>query len=358
MKIPTTRRIATLSALALGVPFAAFGLVQWSRVEQGLASPASPAASESCVEIRVSGGGGEAIAKALAALPARGGRIFLEAGTYVVERPLVLDRDHVELSGAGEGTVLVLGDGAECPLVVIGPLETPPERKVRGIALRHLVLDGNRQQQGSECHGGPCDQGGLSFIRNNALTIRSAEDIRVEHVTTRAARSGGLVLEKHSRRIHVSDFTSYGNHFDGLAAYETEESFFTRLDLHGNDAAGISIDLRFNRNIISHARLEGNGSQGIFMRDSNFNNFNHLTVSGNGAQGIFVAQADGHGNTPCIGNIFSDLAVRGSRGVGLRINDISCIANVLANSSFSGNGEGGVSEVSEKLIAQQNVLLE
>jgi hypothetical protein len=251
----------------------------------------------------------------------------------------------------------MLADHADCPLVVIGPMETPPTRKVSGIALRKLILDGNRLNQLNECHGGPCDNGGMSFIRNNALTIRSAEDIRVERVTTRSARSGGLVLEKHSRRIHVSDFTSHSNHFDGFAAYETEESFFTRIYLHSNEAAGISIDLRFDRNIVSHARLENNGSQGIFMRDSNFNNFNHLTVSGNGAQGIFIAQADDQKNTPCTGNIFSDLKVSGSGGAGLRINDVSCIANVLANSVFSLNKQGGVSEASEKLIAQQNVSL-
>ena len=302
-------------------------------------------------------GTGEDIARAIASLPADGGRILLASGTYILSQPLVLDRNDIEVSGDQESTILMLADHADCPLVVIGPVETPPTRKVSGIALRKLILDGNRLNQLNECHGGPCDNGGISFIRNNALTIRSAEDIRVERVTTRSARSGGLVLEKHSRRIHVSDFTSHSNHFDGFAAYETEESFFTRLYLHSNEAAGISIDLRFDRNIVSHARLENTGSQGVFMRDSNFNNFNHLTVSGNGAQGIFIAQANDQNNTPCTGNIFSDLMVSGSGGAGLRINDVSCIANVIANSVFSLNKEGGVSEATEKLIAQQNVSL-
>ncbi len=308
-------------------------------------------------EIDVPPGSGKDIAQAIAQLPPEGGRVLLAAGTYRIEEPLVLDRDDIEICGDQESSLLVLADSADCPLVVIGCMETPPARKVSGVYLRKLILDGNRRNQTSECNGGPCDNGGLSFIRNNALTIRGAEDIRVERITTRSARSGGLVLEKNSRRIRVSDFTSHDNHFDGFAAYQTEESFFTRLYLHNNEAAGISIDLRFDRNILSHARLENNGSQGIFMRDSNFNNFNHLTVTGNGAQGIFIAQADDLHTTPCTGNIFSDLKVTGSRGAGLRINDVSCIANVLANSEFSLNGEGDVSEATEKLIARQNVSL-
>ena len=361
MKSQNIQYITALTAILLGSPLVVFGLQNFLHTPGQPTNPRPVEITRSAEtkrpEIRVPLGTGEDIARAIASLPADGGRILLASGTYILSQPLVLDRNDIEVSGDQESTILMLADHADCPLVVIGPVETPPTRKVSGIALRKLILDGNRLNQLNECHGGPCDNGGISFIRNNALTIRSAEDIRVERVTTRSARSGGLVLEKHSRRIHVSDFTSHSNHFDGFAAYETEESFFTRLYLHSNEAAGISIDLRFDRNIVSHARLENNGSQGVFMRDSNFNNFNHLTVSGNGAQGIFIAQANDQNNTPCTGNIFSDLMVSGSGGAGLRINDVSCIANVIANSVFSLNKEGGVSEATEKLIAQQNVSL-
>lgn len=364
MKHETIRRLTAMTAMVLGFPLATTAInnllhapVRNTTAAQAVGTVSGGNGVEKKAEIHVPLGSGADIARAIASLPPEGGRVLLAAGTYVLREPLVLDRNDVELSGDQESTVLMLSDHADCPLLVIGPMETPPTRKVSGIAVRKLTLDGNRQNQLNECNGGPCDNGGISFIRNNALTIRSAEDVRVERVTARNARSGGLVLEKNSRRINVSDFTSHHNHFDGFAAYQTEESFFTRLYLHDNEAAGISIDLRFDRNIMSHARLENNGSQGIFMRDSNFNNFNHLTVAGNGAQGIFIAQANDQHNTPCTGNIFSDLKVSGSGGAGLRINDVSCIANVVANSTFTGNGEGGVSEASEKLIAQQNVNL-
>ena len=62
-------------------------------------------------------------------------------------------------------------------------------------------------------------------------------------------------------------------------------------------------------------------------------------------------------NTPCTGNVFSDLSISNSKGAGLRVNDVSCVANMLANSHFSNNGEGAVSEAVEKLLTQTNVVI-
>jgi Right handed beta helix region len=283
---------------------------------------------------------------------------MLGAGTFMISEPLVLDRNNVELAGDQELTILKLTDRVDIPLLVVGDMQTPPARRTSGVVVRKLVLDGNRKAQDHECNGGPCDRGGLSHIRNNALTIRGAEDVRIEHVTARAARSGGVVLEKECRRIHISDFTAHDNHYDGFAAYETEDSYFTRLFLHSNAAAGISADIRFNRNIVSHSLLENNGSQGIFMRDSNFNNFSRLTIRNNGQQGVFIAQADDQPHTPCTGNLFSELRVTECKGSGLRVNDLSCVANTLVRSFFKANGQGGVSEVGEKLLAQVDVNVE
>jgi hypothetical protein len=355
MNKTSIRRIVATAAIAVSAPLAAVGLKSLTagsgprgpRVETVVADNSAGRR----YEVRLKSGTGTDIQEAIAALPPQGGRVVLGAGTFTVSSPLVIDRDDIELCGDQELTILKLADQANIPLLVVGQIETPVVRKVSGVYVRKLILDGNRLAQDQECNGGPCDNGGLSYIRNNALTIRGAEDVHIEHVTTRGARSGGVVLEKGCRRIHISDFTSHDNHFDGFAAYETEDSVFARMYLHSNAAAGISADIRFNHNIISHARLENNGSQGIFMRDSNFNTFTHLTVNRNGAQGIFIAQADDSKNTPCTGNVFSDLTVSNSKGVGLRVNDVSCVANTVTNSRFEKNGEGGVSEASEKLIA-------
>ena len=363
MKNPVIRRIVAVAALAIGIPLVGIGMRGFTAHsgESNKASP-GPILADNPVgkrhEIQLKGGTGRDIQKALLSLPTQGGRVMLSAGTYIIREPIVMDRDDQELAGDQELTILKLDDRVNCPLLVVGQTVTPPQRQVSGVIVRKLVLDGNRLTQDFECNGGACDQGGLSHIRNNALTIRGAENIRIEHVTARAARSGGVVLEKGCRRIHISDFTSHDNHFDGFAAYETEESVFTRLYLHSNASAGMSADIAFNRNIISHTRLENNGSQGLFMRDSNFNNFSRLTIRNNGQQGIFLAQDNDRQNSPCTGNVFSELTVTGSKGPGFRVNDITCIANTIARSLFKANGEGAISEASDKLIAQVGVSVE
>jgi hypothetical protein len=358
MTIQAIRRFVSASALLAAIPLAVVGMSNLATGSAASRSSEPRARWGQRTEIHLSKGTGRDIQEALNSLPPQGGRVMLGAGTFLVSEPLVMDRDHVELAGDQELTILKLSDRVDIPLLVVGDMATPPARRVSGVVVRKLVLDGNRLAQDHECNGGPCDQGGLSHIRNNALTIRGAEDVRIEHVTARAARSGGVVLEKGCRRIHISDFTAHDNHFDGLAAYETEDSYFTRLYLHRNAAAGISADIRFDRNIISHSLLENNGSQGIFMRDSNFNHFSRLTIRDNGQQGVFIAQADDALHTPCTGNVFADLTVTGSKGPGLRVNDLSCVANTLVRSLFKANSEGGVSEAGEQLIAQVGVNVE
>lgn len=358
MKIQAIRRFVSASAMLAAIPLAVIGMSNLATGAGRSPEKAEAPRPGQRHEIFLASGSGHDIQQALKALPPQGGRVMLGAGTFMISEPLVMDRNNVELAGDQELTILKLSDRVDIPLLVIGDLQTPPARRTSGVVVRKLVLDGNRKAQDHECNGGPCDRGGLSHIRNNALTIRGAEDIRIEHVTARAARSGGVVLEKECRRIHISDFTAHDNHYDGFAAYETEDSYFSRLFLHSNAAAGISADIRFNRNIVSHSLLENNGSQGIFMRDSNFNNFSRLTIRNNGQQGVFIAQADDQPHTPCTGNLFSELTVTECKGSGLRVNDLSCVANTLVRSFFKSNGQGGVSEVGEKLLAQVDVNVE
>lgn len=363
MKLIAMRRFISAGAMLAAIPLMVVGVTNLAATARHVPAPPQASAPSQApawprTEIHLASGTGRDIQFALNSLPAHGGRVMLGAGTFIVSEPLVMDRDNTELAGDQELTILKLSDRVDIPLLVVGDVNTPPARRTSGVTVRKLILDGNRLAQDHECNGGPCDRGGLSHIRNNALTLRGAEDVRIEHVTARSARSGGVVLEKGCRRIHISDFTSHDNHYDGLAAYETEDSYFTRLYLHSNTAAGISADIRFNRNIITHTRLENNGSQGIFMRDSNFNNFSRLTIRDNGQQGIFIAQADDQPNTPCTGNIFSELTVTGSKGTGMRVNDLSCVANTLVRSLFKSNAQGGVSEAGEKLLAQVDVNVE
>lgn len=360
MKQQSVNRIIAVTASALALPLAYLGfspLFSKSAVSTEAPSSVVVARDDNTpkVEIHLPFGDSDAVTKAIKQLPPDGGRIILGSGIFPVHTPIVLDRDNVELRGEGPTTILRLTDRAACPVVVIGSIITPIPKTVTRVSVRNLVIDGNRRSQEPECWGGVCDSGGLTFIRNNGLTIRGASEIKVEHVVTRNARSGGVVLEKQCREIYIDNLEAYDNHFDGFACYETEDSYFNRLHLHDNQCAGISLDLNFNHNIVKSAHIHHNGSQGIFMRQSCNNDFKKLDVHDNGAQGVFIAQADTAAETRCISNVFSDLLVINNQGFGFRINDESCTENLVRNSQFKNNTQGNVSEVAEKLVALLNV---
>lgn len=281
--------------------------------------------------------GEKAIQAALAALPADGGIVELGAGTFTLTRPIMLDRDGLELRGQGAETRLLLAARANCPMVIIGREGTRPDRLVRRVTVRGLFIDGNRAEQDFECWGGPCDEEGRTSIRNNAITLRGAEDVLVENVVTAHARSGGIVLEKHCRRVRLNKIEAYGNEFDGVAAYETEDSEFTGLNLHNNRSAGFSFDWRFNRNRIVDCNASANGSQGIFMRDSIWNVFERVTLQDNGEQGLFMAETRELPGTACRYNRFTQVIITGNRTQGIRINDRSCNPNTIEDSLVKDN---------------------
>ncbi len=301
-------------------------------------------------------GDDNAIRTAISELPAEGGIIVLGPALFPVSKSIVIDRDGVELRGTTSDTILRLTDHANCSVIVIGSMETPIPKIVRNVIVRNLVIDGNRGAQEFECCGGPCDGGGLSFIRNNGITVRGTEDVLIENVATHNNRSGGVVLEKYCRRVHVSNLESYNNEFDGLAAYETEDCTFTQMKLHHNRSAAMSVDWKFNRNLITDSQFTENGSQGIFMRDSADNQFERLTIRDNGEQGMFIAETREIADSASKRNRFNHLIVTGNRTQGIRVNDVSCVDNVITNSRVSGNKAENISLAAEGLLIDTDTI--
>ncbi len=335
-------------------------LVVYGRLSgaSGIGSQQSSAAKDSAIgglppkpEVRITAGDEAAINRALASLPSGGGRVLLDAGIFEIRGPVVIDRDDAELRGRGRGTVLRLAPGMNCPVIVIGSTATPVARIVRRAVVADLMADGSREAQGMECCGGDCDTGGLTHIRNNGITIRGAEDILVQNVITCRARSGGMVLEKNCRRVLIDGLESFENHFDGLAAYETEDSVFSRMNLHHNRSAALSFDIRFHHNVIQDSLLACNGSQGIFMRDSCGNLFRRLSIRGNGMQGVFIAEVEKQPGTACTGNRFEDTSITANLAQGIRINDASCTGNSFTASRIERNRLEDISLASDGLLA-------
>lgn len=342
------------------------------------------------------------IQAALDSLPKGGGTVALRPGVYIMDSPVSLNRDNLTLRGAGPATVLRLADKANCPLVVMGTLENVPSRMVSRLRVCDMALDGNRTNQEVECWATSGRDG--SEIRNNCLTVRGVTDSSIERVECYRARSGGLVTEKNVWRLTVTDLTAWDNFYDGVAAYATEESVFTRMILRDNPGAGLSLDHKFNRNVVSDTVMAANGC-GIFMRDSRENVFQGLLIRGSKEHGIFMAQAavtntivlpsaetndvttaqaaanaphqptNGKGSgtgavqnktivemvmlpdTECTGNVFTGLQVIDCAGAGFLLNNDTCINNLIQAARFVRNGMGGLCE-SKPGLAKTHAILE
>jgi hypothetical protein len=310
----------------------------------GLVDPLSARAASVTVPPKA---GGEGIQKALDHLR-KGGEVLLRPGTYLVRQPIILRRPHQTLRGAGPATVLLLADQANCPVVILGNPVDKPTGPTTGLRLSDLLIDGNRTNQQKELWRTAIDGGA---INNNGIDIWDADGVTVEHVVCCRCRSGGMVTSARTRRLTVRDLTAFDNQFDGLACYLTEDSHFSQLSLHDNRAAGISLDLDFNHNVIEGAVLTGN-DLGVFMRQSRNNTFARLTIQRSRRHGVFMAQTAVKApagwrlcpGTECTGNSFDKLLITHCGGNAFVVHDASCKNNVIDSGQFFDNAQGGLSQ--------------
>jgi Right handed beta helix region len=297
--------------------------------------------------------GGQGIQSALDALPA-GGEVVLSAGKYLIQKPIMLNKDGQTLRGCGDSTVLYLADGANCPAVIMGSLSEHAKNPTKDLRLADLVIDGNRKNQQKELWRFLPNGAGLY---NNGVCVWGADESAVENVVCSHCRSGGLVASAQTRRLTVRDYEAFDNQFDGLACYDTQESHFSHLNLHDNLAAGISLDLSFNHNVIHDAVLTDN-DLGIFMRQSRDNVFEDVTIKQSRHHGVFMAEAGVVtatgwrllSGTECTGNQFKKLLITHCGGSAFRINDAGCTNNSLRDGQFLDNAKGGLSEVASNLL--------
>jgi hypothetical protein len=242
--------------------------------------------------------------------------------------------------------------------VILGAPDRQPEATTQ-LRLADLLIDGNRDHQQVELWRTAKDG---SLINNNGVDIRHVTDSKVENVTCYRCRSGGLVTSGGNRNLAVRQFTAYDNEFDGLACYETEDSEFSGLALHDNRAAGISLDLAFNRNVVDHATLSRN-DLGIFMRHARDNSFKNLTIRESRNHGVFIAQVAEQTvagwkhfpGTECTGNRFAGVDISGCGGNAVRINDITCTNNLITGETFANNRLGGLVGAEAKLIKTERL---
>jgi hypothetical protein len=319
----------------------------------GLIAPQIPVLKPATVTLSAGATSAE-IQQALNRLPESGGEVVLPSGTFEVSQPIVLRRDNEILRGSGDATVLRLADNANCPVIILGEPVNNPQRTVKNLRVSGLFIDGNRYRQQRELWR---LEGEGSEIRNNGITVQNVSDSVVEHVTCARCRSGGLVTTRDVRRLAVRDLTAFDNEFDGMACYQTTDCLFTKLNLHDNPGAGISLDLAFNHNVISNAVLSAN-DLGIFMRESRENQFHNISIFGSHSYGVFMADAGKQTSrgwqpaprTECANNSFTNLIANNCGSAAIRVNSTTCTNNVIVRAKFDGTARGGLSLAQPDLV--------
>jgi hypothetical protein len=318
----------------------------------GCFSPATSSTIQNVITVPAKAGG-EGIQQALDRLP-DGGQVVLEAGTYIVRQPIIMKCHGQTMRGVGAATVLFLADKANCPVVILGSALHKSEGPTTGLAVSDLLIDGNRKNQRFELWRTMAD----GSLYNNGINVWNIDGATVDRVICCRCRSGGLVSTARTRHLTVTDFTAFDNQFDGLACYTTEDSQFSRLNLHDNPAAGISLDLDFNHNVIDGAVLADN-DLGVFMRQSRDNTFKNVTIMKSRHHGVFMAQtADASGLVPgteCTGNSFDKLLVTDCGGWAFLVNNDSCVGNTITNSQFLGNAKGGLSQARSQPVTVRDL---
>jgi hypothetical protein len=266
------------------------------------------AASTNRARVRIPHGGScDLINLAIQALPSNGGDVILPADSFECREPIVIDRDHVRVHGQGrDKTFISAVAGIPLPVIIIGSTVNVvnragvpyPDHVVRDVELSSLSVDGayhaNANPGAFECYDPlvrkslACGNDAGFFIRNNGITIRRGDDIRVRDFIVHGAFSGGIVLEKKSTRVVVDSFRTYDNWFDGIAGCEGTANRFDYFESSQNQYSGISLDCGFEGNSFSNGTLTNNKDNGVFSANVGRNSFSHMVIRENAKFGFFI----------------------------------------------------------------------
>lgn len=291
-------------------------------------------------------------------IPPSGGTVVLGEGTYTCSAPIVLNRDNVNLVGAGRDEkgnlktliktkasddknpialpVVVIGDTNQVWAECKGPHATKgisecrwgghyeSITKVKNVTLKGLAIDGNKDalskevQGNMECYDGKarkaknCAGDGGEMIRNNGVTVRHASNIHIEDVDSQNNLSGGFTLEKGNDHIYCDHCSASHNFYDGFSCYETRDSEFTNFrNRHGqnpkapegfseNNYSGISLDASCDGNKFKNGMMRKNKDDGAFLKATH-NTFDNVDSdqNANKAFSIECEHFDSNRKKPC-----------------------------------------------------------
>ncbi|MEM7024148.1 MAG: right-handed parallel beta-helix repeat-containing protein [Pseudomonadota bacterium] len=267
--------------------------------------------------------------------------VVLAQSSYECSEPIHLSVDGLSVDFGG--STLRLADQALRPVVLLGNLQTPADRRHKAITASNLVIEGNRANQDYECWGGPCNpqqnDDPLWQQRVNGITVNGCDDCAVHNAAITGARSGGVVVVG-SNRLLIDGLVASDSHFDGLAGYWTRDSVFRNILVHDNAYAGFSFDLNFSDNRIEAFESRDNGDQGLFIRLARGNSFVNGVFTDNGRNGVYLDRASADLAPTCASDTrFEAVTISGSGQFGAWM-DFACEGNRFVTSQLLDNEDG------------------
>jgi parallel beta-helix repeat protein len=275
------------------------------------------------------------IGEALSAIPNEGGTVYIKAGTYILSSGIHVDRSNVTIYGE-RGTLVQLADNVNQPVFLVGTEVEVPGSSRNNIRIANLEIDGNQQSQDFETDPN------RPWIRNNGIDVRMVNDLWIENVVIHDARSGGIVVSWNSSRIFITDSVFYGNFYDGIALYTSEDILVSNFLCSENGAAGISLDNKLQYVSFNNGIIKNNADVGIFIRDSIDLSFHDVTVADNQNHGCFMSHNTIGTGTGVNRIFFGDSSFLDNTGYGLVLASPTSESpnNTVTGSLFSGNTLG------------------
>ncbi|MET0288593.1 MAG: right-handed parallel beta-helix repeat-containing protein [Pseudoxanthomonas sp.] len=241
--------------------------------------------------------------QAIDALPTDGSAavLCLDKGEYALGGLVSLQRDNTTLRGAGTDTVLKMRDGVQQPLLVIGDYANQvPRRSIQHVAIENLALMG-----GTAEHEFMPER---PYLSNSAVVIRQGQHVRLSGLQASRCRSACLLSEQQSRDLVFERNDVSHAAWDGVSFNSTSHVKLIDNNIHDNIAAGMTAE-HIDDSEIRNNRFTNNGSQGIYLSDSERNTFVGNTFTGNRMAGVFLTCAiryrNGDGGTQCWDNSMS-----------------------------------------------------
>ncbi len=188
----------------------------------------------------------DSIQQAIDALPETGGEVYIPAGRYELERPLLVG-DYVTLRGAGESTVLVAREKLNTYFQEQNAFGQTPEHGILFNPMyRHAAAIKNASEQG-----------------NRSIRI---ERLRIISDRTTARLATGIMLSN-TQRAHIEDVTIEGFGASGIVMLNGRDSSVIRCFLENNhNGVLIKGDKDHSRNLLIQGNtVRANRWTGIYV---------------------------------------------------------------------------------------------